>query len=666
VNERLDNNEEGSALILALILITVVGLMVAAAISFVDTSLIATPILADDRDERNIVDGAVEGAINAVRGSGTLGIENSPLPCDFPDFDATDDVNVTVTCTPQAGSGSAFDDQPAFAVLTLGTAATEGFIQSGNTQLTVDGGLYSNGKLDLSPGGAHAAMVSIGDVFVEGACLPLGALGTVLDSVGGLVECNYDPTAQAIPDTRGNDPDYPSGAANASGMAVDPTATCAGNNTVVAFSPGLYTEIPSVPSNCGGDVWWFQPGVYYFDFPDITGRHTWTPDDLSGQRVVGGTPNGWNASTNAASIADPDVAPMCDSTQNGVQFIFGGPSLLEITSQGTVELCGGTNATNHNNHKIALYGLKTEPARTSVGPTTLAQTGTPVSPGSTVERTFLAPNPAAKNIDGTVTAAALGLTNTTDEADLSLPAFADVPEGARITKVELKVRHFGLTNKFAPTVSVTLPGVTNPISTNNSNLSKNAATSCLAVTSCVDTWDITSNFTGELGYDKLNGLTARYHVRNTDNIANSVSFDGMELSVTYVPVGFEKHRCPTSVSNCSIITSTVNQNLFFHGTVYVPSAGLNLKVHNKDTTIFDRGIIARTISANISSSSKQEDSPFQIPRGTTGRSVLFVAKVDGVDKLRALVTYQDFNTVGGASSAFAGYKVTVEKWSVIR
>lgn len=657
MSERLDNNEEGSALILALILITVVGMLVAVAVSFVDTSMVATPVLADQRDEANVADGAMEGAINAVRGSLALGVESSPVSCDFPDYDTTDGVNVTVTCTPQSGSGGAFNDQPIFAIMTLGTAAGEGFIQTGNTQLTVDGGLYSNGKLDLTPGGAQAAMVSYGDVFVEGACTP--APGGLLDSIGGLVKCNY------AGDSRGDDPDYPPGVANASGLSVDPTATCASANSVVAFSPGLYSEIPSAPSTCKGDVWWFQPGVYYFDFPDITGRHTWTPDDLDGKRVVGGTPNGWSASTNAASIADPDVAPMCDASQNGVQFIFGGPSLLNVTSQGVVELCGGTNATNHNNHKIAFYGLEDEPARTSVGPTTLAQTGTPVSPGSTVERTFLAPNPAAKDIDGTVTTAALGFTNSTDEADVSLPAFADVPAGSLVTSVKLKVRHFGLNNKFSPTASVTLADGT-VVSTNNSDLTKNAATSCVAVTSCVDTWDITSKFTGALGYKNLNGLTARYLVKNTDNVANTVSFDGMELLVSYTPPAFEKHRCPTSVSGCSIITSTVDQNLFFHGTVYVPTAGLNLRVHNKDTTIFDRGVIARTMTVNVSSSSKQEDSPFQIPRGTTGRSVLFVAKVDGVDKLRALVTYQDYITSAGTSSAFPGYKVTVEKWSVIR
>lgn len=651
-----NRDETGSALILALVMISVIGLMLAAALTFADTSLVATPTFVGHRDDLNVVDGAMEGAVNAVRGSATLGTEGAPIGCDFPDFDTTDDVNVTVECTPQAGSGSAFDDQPVFAITTLGTAADEGFIQTGNTQLTVDGGLYSNGKLDLTPGGAQAAMLSFGDVFVEGACTP--APGGLLDAVGGLVKCNY------AGDTRGDDPNYPPGVANAGSMAVDPVATCVGPGTVVAFSPGLYTEIPAAPSSCNGSVWWFQPGVYYFDFPDLTGRHTWTPDDLDGKTVVGGTlKSGWSASTNASAITVPGA---CDPAADGVQFIFGGPSLLNITSQGSVELCGGTNATNHNNHKIAFHGLKTEPARSAVGPTTLAQTGTPVSPGPTAERSFVSvPATAPRTIDNVYATAALSTTaNNLDEADIKDFSFADVPEGARITKVELKVRHFESVTQMDSTAHITLPDGT----TDSEALSNFKAVDCtVTLTTCTDTWDITSHFTDEQGYDQLNGLAARYHVKvRGNNAAATDSFDGMELSVTYVPVGFEQHRCPTGASDCSIITSTVDQNLFFHGTVYVPSAGLNLKVHNKDTTIFDRGIVARTMTANISASSKQEDSPFQIPRATTGRSVLFVARVDGVDKLRALVSFQDFVTSAGTSSAFPGYKVTVQKWSVIR
>lgn len=648
-------DESGSALILALVMVSVVGAMLAAALSFADTSLIATPALVEHRTTYNSADGAVEGAINAVRGSATLGTDGAPVSCDFPDYDPSDGVNVVVQCIPQAGSGSAADDQPPFAIQLLGTGGADGFIQTGNTQLTVDGGMYSNGKLDLTGGGSQAAFLSYGDVFVEGNCTPTP--GGLLDSVGGLVKCDY------AGDARGDDPDYPPGASGITGMSVDPAASCTSPSSVVAFNPGVYTEIPEAPAGCNGSVWWFKPGVYYFDFPDITGRFTWTPDALPGKTVVGGTlKSGWSASTNASTVTLPGA---CDPSADGVQFIFGGPSLLSVTSQGKVELCGGVNATNYKNHRITLTSLKNEPARTAVGPAATPQTGTPMSPGPTGEVVYALADPAASTIDNVFAEAVLSTTGKAlDEADVTLPEFADIPVGSRIDKVELNVRHFATDNAVAAKAFISLPSGVSA----DKSLTAFSATECTtALTSCTDTWDITSYFTGRGGYKELNGLAARYYAKVNGNKPAVVdSLDGMSLSVTYTPPGFEQHRCPTGQSGCSVVTSTVSQNLFFHGTVYVPTAGLNLRVHNKDTTIFDRGVIARTMNVDVSASSKQTDSPFQIPRATTGRSVLFVAKVDGVDTLRALVRYQDYVTTAGTNSAYPGYRVFVEKWSVIR
>src|SRR5690349_15662872 len=66
-------DDEGTALILALIVVLVVGTLLAAVLDFTRAGLVIAPGERDDRNTSNYIQGAVQGAINAVRGSTEIG-----------------------------------------------------------------------------------------------------------------------------------------------------------------------------------------------------------------------------------------------------------------------------------------------------------------------------------------------------------------------------------------------------------------------------------------------------------------------------------------------------------------------------------------------------------------------------------------------------------------
>jgi len=100
---------------------------------------------------------------------------------------------------------------------------------------------------------------------------------------------------------------------------------------------------------CGGPrVLWFQPGTYYFDFT-TTPSGQWILNDPN-VTVVAGTPQGW--STTAVTIpalgglsrlcgTDADTSPTTAAIP-GVQWAFGGDSTMAV-SAGRVEVCPSTS-----------------------------------------------------------------------------------------------------------------------------------------------------------------------------------------------------------------------------------------------------------------------------------------------------------------------------------
>ena len=106
---------------------------------------------------------------------------------------------------------------------------------------------------------------------------------------------------------------------------------------------------------CRNKTFWFQPGVYYFDFhnsemptsgaPIIpNGPDVWTFNDATSV-IVGGTKQGWTTSgVTAAALPGACVSPLTSTTAAGVQFVFADDSRF-YQQAGSVELCGSYSAT---------------------------------------------------------------------------------------------------------------------------------------------------------------------------------------------------------------------------------------------------------------------------------------------------------------------------------
>jgi hypothetical protein len=639
---RRSTDDSGASLMLVIIFVMVFSLVGAVILDFATTGFKTTESIVDIRDEQHAVDAAVEGAISAIRGSNTAGYAGETCPTyTYVTPAGTTDPEVVVTCTAQGGTiGAPTDDQPKYAVLTLGDDADEGFHQSGNETLLVEGGIFSNSKITVGTS-AKDFMSVFGNALAVGPCTPADGSGNPTRiSANGELQCSLEdiPTHSL---TGGEpDPNYPAAVSALTGMAVDPAATCTSANSVVKFVPGVYTEHPEnhIPAGCNGDVWWFSQatspaglGVYYFDFPEADSL--WDLQDLR-VNVVGGTPNGWSASSSAATVtaAFPNA---CLDTAPGVQFIFGGNTRLfsqEVSNSGRIHLCSSASTTT--NQRIALYGLKSG-ATPSTSTSELKNKTTPSGDFSTSTQAWQEGGGAATT---TLTG---GVKESASEA---YNDFEDIDLGSVVSKVYLDVYHSEASNKIDPSIDVTFGsgGRTYDLTNRSSHAT-------------AETLDITEDLQSVFRYQDVNSLAATFKV------------DAPSLDIAELCPG-KKKGCTPSVAETAtasldavILETGNNPQAIFSGTVYAPTGRLDIQVHNSGDVEFQRGVIARTIDADASASMKQSDSPFSLPGLVNIRRVLFEATVGGDPRLRALVQFTDKKN----GVAHPGYVADVLNWVVL-
>lgn len=731
------SNDDGVALILAIIFVLTVSLVVAALLPYASAGIKTADAVRDVRTVQNAVDGAMDQAINAIRGSLKLGTSptcssgNTPNTYTAPDYPnpapATGVTKVRVQYCYQPLSGSTGGDTtPPYAIQTL----SEGVTIDGNAPLVVSGGILANG--DVSVQGVQQTLNVDGDLYADGHC------DTDVIAVGGEEHCSNTTPAFSL----ANDPDpsvdplsslalpfstNANGAivdTNGNAVDVDPVGACdpARDDSVVRFSPGFYSQTPQPDSTatsstyCGSGnkhvVWWFEPGAYYFDFPDS--QFTGFGDNdatFAGQNItiIGGQPLGWDPDTaSAADVAgmfkngptSTDHSPICDESVPGSTFVFGGPTNISIgtggNAPGQVEICAGTVGSQ----QISLLGARTADgaSRTnaSTGPVAFpepnAASGVYQSPGN------------AKKIDAS---GALGLTNSAvavlsgdnttaapNQASLSLTGgvnpFSDgtqpIPQGSLITSA--KIRLVYSTSGTSSHVSNSLTYSSAVLGTQTVNLpasSQSGGESVDLTITGAPSWRALKKAVADLALTfTANGsqLAATYvpppgcHGANckpqTVETATS-TVDGVQLEVKYIPPALETTRCLAGGSSpCNIVTNKVDDTVFLHGTVYTPQSILEVAVHNYSSTVFERGVIAYSLIAHVSASTKQTLPPFQLPGPQKQRYVRFTAQSqepDGTWKTRliAYVHYIDvLNRPNNKTTVAPGHRVKVLEWTVVR
>ena len=113
------------------------------------------------------------------------------------------------------------------------------------------------------------------------------------------------------------------------------------------------------------------------------------------------------------------------------------------------------------------------------------------------------------------------------------------------------------------------------------------------------------------------------------------------------------------------VVANNKQNMYVNGLVYLPTSSVDLNLQNKTYTYYRGGFVLSHGTFDVSASSKQIDSPVQLPGCSaadpcrTDRRVIFTASVGGVPRIRSLVVFDDD---GGGTPAKAH---VVSTWSVV-
>lgn len=662
---RLATDDSGSALILALLIVLLVGAMLAAVLQYQGAGFTLASRMQTDRNEANYVQGAVQGAINNIRGSsdsGRVGRRTCPIftPTAASGLQGVDGHAFSVTCTALASPlGGGTDDAPAYAIHTIGTATGEGIAITGNNPLFVNGPVYSNGTVTVDNQPGNLLRVN-------------GTLNAVKSCTGNIVTTDPSGIHCSPPSFSAGDPQYSPPIADQSALTTlidatasddvlaDPVPTCSGST--ITFSPGYYGTRPDElvsAFGCSGSLWVFTPGKYVFDY---TGN--WL---VKGYQVIGGL-------LVAGHTASDSLGSACTSGPLGVQFVFQGSGTMstESSSGSTVsgiELCGPSTGSGTPPQRMVLYGNTSNDTATTTETSVSAATVTaPAAPtgstktGSTAS--WQLPAQARTTSDGGLFATTNNVTEgftENNKATLTYDMGATaVPKGAKITSVKLRVAE----TLVAASASVQLSSTASPSRLTSFST---ATSGCTTASPCDITSSLNSNSSDVL-WRVLRKLRLTYTAtadkdKGKTPDAHSANVDGVELVVSYTSPTFRQQS-----SSGTFFDSNSNPNVFMHGTVDTPAAAWSVNVHNTGTSIFDRGVVIRTIDIKVSGSSKQTESPFQLPQGSpSGRYVWFRGYVDGTEKVRACVLFTDkAPTPSGGTTAYYGYTAAVRNWLFMR
>lgn len=641
--------EEGGALILALVFLSLFGLVIGSLLTFSSTGLRATAAVRDQRDRLYAADGAVDVAINRVRGDLAQG--NAGGPCAAMSL-ALNSVATEVACEGMTGSGGGGSGGvnpvtvPEYALLTTGTAE-DGVVQRSSSTLQIDGDMYSNSTVKVA---TNATLSVAGAVGAAGVCS------------GSVTSTAVPPSLSCDRGTTVADPGYPKAASSAPGVQAVPSGQCNTAGATVTFIPGTYrsaaalSALTSAAGACPRSTFVFPAGVYYFDFTDA-GAHEWRVDDANAS-VIGGQLTG-SAIPGACRTEASNPA-----ATDGVQFVFGGDSRLNVVA-GKVELCPKPSTTGQ---QIVVYGLTAGAATPS--------TTAPVPTATSSVTAFTSPA-GALGIDGATSPASLSEAGGATTASITLSPYPfGVPAGSTIDAATLRLVHREAGDVRSVAATVRLGDGSVITSTSPSGNCDPTRRVCVHAALGEDRVDLKAS--GLTTLEQLSGLSVTYEVALANGKAKTATaeLDGALVEIRYSPPAF---RAPTAGdcirrqpyvagdptgATCPLIRADgSNTTLALRGTVYAPLAVVDVNLPNQSRQIFGRGLVARALHIGVPASSSQQEPAIALPRSSGARAdrrVLFTASVDGVARLRAVVRFAD----GGGTTPGAG--AVVESWSVLR
>jgi hypothetical protein len=646
---RVARGQEGTSLVLALAFMTLFGVFAGLLAQFGAESFKTTSAVRDQRAAVYGAEGAVDTAIDYVRGNTSFGTNGGTCPSVYLPT-PSGHTNAYATCTGQASAvGGVNASLPSQALLTTATGSEDGITVGSVLGLfpggfDVNGGVFSNSDI-------QANQSFFGPDVLDAGSNPVSARGSCSGTIrGNPVTCNLGSSSHP----EGNDPNYPSPLSSVPTHQIVPACPSSGNK-VIAFTPGFYDDEAGLNAltsgGCHNAVLWFQPGAYYFDFDWKSGdtSATWTIDD-STVDVVGGTPKGWSP-TNPTHPSIPSPGACKTDTDpdpnDGVQFVFGGDSRMQgILAD--IELCATPDASGR---ELAIYGQKS--GVVSATPTTVTLEPTANGSGVTGVSGFanpLSPSNAMNAIDGVLTTATV--TGNSKIVSMTTKGYdaSSIRSDSQFGSIAVHIAHREATPTAMGNVTLTLNS-TNGTTCSTTLTKRSTLTPDTWVPPCVNS------------IDDLQGLTFKYSVQmnSTGNPSSLFSLDGIDAQVTYTPPALRTESgCVTQVGSggCDLVllSSSFNGSFYVNGTVYAPLARFDLEFGLSTRVRLSRGTVVRSIGLWDPPADSSTVPIISVP--ASGRTVTFIGNVDNTRRVRAVVNFVDNPTPGA--------QVDVTSWSVTR
>jgi hypothetical protein len=703
-------DDSGASLLIVLGFVTGISVVMAALLGFAGTSLGGTSSTKYRNDVSYDVDGALKAGITQIRNSEFQ--DSDPTTCGSYltsadgsstttalNFPASNQSGQKVVVTCDGGPNTGLDaenvpvnanNRPGQAVLTLANSGV-GFSNTHNGDLLVKGKIRSNSTINSSPGSI---------TVISGEIKAPACSGTVTATAPGTKDCNAPATW--------TDPNY---VVDSGPMTHQTVPAC--NAKIVTFSPGRYDDAGALTSrmnSCNTRVFWFQPGVYYFDFrndaPGASGSSGYLPSQSSSTewsvndqnvRIVAGQPT-FSTTNPPTSLTVPGacVSPLDSTADNsGATFVFGASSRLNL-SKGQMEICGQYHKTRL---PIAIYGA---PSTAVSDPHAGATVTTPdtVSTDNAGDITFNNPAgsiTAADSGPGTVlpspvpsplpTTAATARISASRTASINVAGFNQVvPQYSTLTKASLVVVHReNQQGSKAPTsVRVTLtPSPTGtPLAARDVPL--NAINSATGGEFRSDTIDVLPVLASKVYTNGLTGLVAKYAVTTQSGGAIDAYLDQIKLVLEWDPPTLRPIRTTDSTyhDGADALLYAPNNNLhslYIMGTTYAPSARLDLMINNAAVEVFRSGIVVWRASVDINPSSTYTGPVIEVPDQTLDYSdVYFTAWLcgSGAPPTTAASARSSCSRVGTARVSFTdddpstvvpgARQVKVYSWTIYR
>lgn len=667
------HGEDGASLVFAMAFLLLFSVILAALLSFAVTSFKTGGEVGDLGRASYSANAAVDLAVTRISRDQIMQLGKSGgASCDLT-YQPTDGTPAaTAVCTPQPGSGAVRPgvDVPANAILTRNGPVTV----NGPGRLRTTGNVFANGAITVAPGGT----LDVHDwaIAATGACSPGPAALPSFEAVR--TYCNA--TAATAPQwADGADPGW-SPPAPPSQPVVDPTPTCTASN-ILTFSPGFYTNVAkltSVPSTCSGavpNVFYFEPGLYYFN---LAGTTVWEIKGI----VVGGTPLGnWYANSQVPPVPGDQAttAAACDPTGPGVQFVLTGESRIALgtpasgMAASSLELCPPPGATPAG--RVAVFAGASSPS-VAVSYTlrpSRVRGSTPYTPsGNTLPIPL---NPYTSPIDGnhaTASTSSRGQNARTVTIDLggfdwkfqgSPPGDrVDIPGGMVVRSVRVRVRHRESgTSGYWSEVTIRVPGMGECIT--GQLVTAPGVWTDETVPCAGSLIGATSPSPSSQGAEFSGKMDVTYEASTAPGRDQSVvsNLDGLEILVDFDSPGGSPTGCVVAVgqNECSFFSNGAGAagRAAFWGPVYGPLARLDVNFGGARHIVFNEGVIVRTLTVSglpVTDATGR----FRL-RGGPGRTVELVTNpVPGV-RIRALVRIVD-------SASAPGFLTAVREWSTAK